>query len=237
MLVFDPVSDASSAAAKIWLRRLVDDEPEKKNGHAGSSTNNAGLTASEAISIKAQASMVGILLAIDDQTPGSGLDSASAVKDFSDDLLHALELQKEHVSEIKDDSLAARETLNSLYNAYELGTTAIKFIAYLSNAKQNVYNTKEETSVKTIEAAKGLLQTVVEKSTAVKKGLDESGWIDRVLESVSRGEQASADEPKAIADTLKGMIDENFMEEWAGHILESWRDSVIGFSFFKTPKA
>lgn len=237
MLVIDPVSDASNSAALLWLRRRVDDEPEKKNGPAQSGTNNAELTTSEAISMKAQASMVGILLAIDDQTPGSEPDSANVVKNLNDDLLEALELLKAHVSEIKDDALPARDTLNSLYNAYELGTTATKFFAYLARAKQDIDNTKDETNIKISEAAKALLQTTVAKSTAVKKGLDESGWIDRVLESVSRGEQAGADEPKGIADTLKGMIDENFMEEWAGHTLESWRDSVIGFSFFKTPQA
>ena len=237
MLIIDPVSDANSAATHLWLRRRLEDGPDKKNGHESGMNPLSGLTASETISMKGHSSMVNIILLVGDQEQKSDPESASAAKPFNEDLFEALEIQLAQVSKIKDDALAAKDTLHTLYTAYTLGTTVLKFVSYLSRTKQDVYNTREEANMKTREVAEKLLRAVLEKSSAIKRGLDESGWMDRVLECVSRGEQGSADEPKSIADTLKGTIDENFMEEWAGHILESWRDSVIGFSYFKAPIA
>jgi N-terminal acetyltransferase B complex non-catalytic subunit len=80
---------------------------------------------------------------------------------------------------------------------------------------------------------------VTEKCATVKKGLDEGGWIDKVLESVLPDIQEASDgENAAVAPiivTFKELIEENFMEEWAGQVVESWRDSVIGFSYIMAP--
>lgn len=228
MLVIDPLSDASNAAAQLWLKNRFDDNPDKKIGREALERDQSVLTEWEITSMKAQTSMVKITLRVGDQEWGSTESGLNAVKASNEDLCEALEMQQEHISKVKNVAI-----LQPLYAAYELGTAVLKFISYLSRTKQDIYNTKDEANVKTRESAERLLQMVIKVSTAIKKGLDESGWIDKVLESVSRGEQAGADEPKAIADTLKSMIDENFLEEWAGYVLESWRDAVVGFSHFK----
>lgn len=237
MLVIDPVSHDSAAAAQLWLKNRLADSPDKKPGQERLKTNSSGLTKCETISLKAQTSIVDITLRAVDQEPTSESDSVSAVKASNEDLCEALEMQLEYITNIKNEALATQDTLHPLYTAYELGTTVFKFIAYISLTKQVGYNTKDEANIKTREAAERLIHAVIEKSTAVKKGLDESGWIDKVLESVLRGAQTGEDEPKALANTLKSMIDEVFLEEWAGHVLESWRDAVVGFSYFKAPKA
>ena len=235
MLIIDPISDASSAAAQLWLKYRLEDESDKKPGHERFRANRSGLTKSEIFLMQAYYSMVDIILLIGDREQHS--NTPTSVRSFNEDLYEALEMQLAHISEIKDEALAAQDTLQSLYTAYELGVTVLKFMSNLSRTMQNVYNIKEDANAKTRGIAKRLLQIIIEKSTAIKKGLDKGGWIDRVLESLTRGEEAGANQPNAVADTLKGMINEDFLEEWAGHVLESWRDSVIGFAYFKTPKA
>jgi N-terminal acetyltransferase B complex non-catalytic subunit len=233
MLIIDPVSDASSAAALLWLKLRLEDGPDKAPDYKTSKANPSGLTKSETISIQAHSSMVDIILLIGDQEAKT--DQATSVQSFNEDLYEALDMQLAHILELMDDNLPTQDALHSLYTAYEVGITVLKFMSYLSRTKQSVYNTKEERNVKTREIAERLTQLVVQKSTAIKKGLDESGWIDKVLESLSR--EAGIKERNSVADTLKSIIDENFLEEWAGYVLESWRDSVIGFSYFKAPKA
>jgi N-terminal acetyltransferase B complex non-catalytic subunit len=235
MLIMDPVSDASSAAAQLWLKYRHEDRPDKMPGNERLRANTSGLTESEAISIQAQSSMADIILLFGDQ--GQKSDSATSMKAFNEELYEALEMQLAHILEIKNEALPAQDTLHSLYTAYELGMMVLKFISYISRTKPNIYNTKEEVNTKNHEIAERIIQVVIEKSTAIKKGLDESGWIDRVLENLIRGEQTSANELNTVADTLTGIIDENFLEEWAGHVLESWRDSVAGFTYFRVPKA
>jgi N-terminal acetyltransferase B complex non-catalytic subunit len=237
MLIIDPVSDASSVANQLWLRHRLENGPDEQSGHEKSGLSPSGLTKSEHISMQAHASMANIILCVGGQERESESESASAVEAFNEDLYETLEKELTHISSMKTEALATKNTLHSLYTAYELGTTVLKFISYLSRTKQDVYNTKDEANIKTREVAERLLHAVIEKSTGIKRGLDESGWIDKVLESASRGEQAGTNQPKSVADTLKEMINENFLEEWAGHVLESWRDSVVGFSYFKVPKA
>jgi N-terminal acetyltransferase B complex non-catalytic subunit len=231
MLIIDPDSDASSAAARLWLEHRLENTPEQKPASEGSRTNPTGLTESEVISIQAHNSMTSIILYVSNEQRSE----PSGVKALNEDLCEALETQLAHITRIKNGALAVEGTLHSLYMAYELGTMVVKFASYLSRTKPDIYNTQDETNLKTREVAGRLLQAVIEKSKTIKKELDESGWIDKVLEGVSHGEQTSPDEPKAIADTLKGVLGESFLEEWAGHILESWRDSVAGFSYFKAP--
>jgi N-terminal acetyltransferase B complex non-catalytic subunit len=72
---------------------------------------------------------------------------------------------------------------------------------------------------------------VIEKSSTIKKSLDEGGWIDKVLESV-QGDPDVAD-TTSVAGTLRSVVDENFMEQWAGEVVDSWKDSVKGFAYFK----
>jgi N-terminal acetyltransferase B complex non-catalytic subunit len=233
MLVIDPASNQSSATAQLWLKHRPGDGPDKEPGPEVSSIP-IGLTKCEVLSMQAHNNMADIILCIGDEERRSEPDLAPGLQALNEDLCEALEMQLAHVVKIKNEALAFQETLHTLYTAYELGIMVMKFISYLSRTKQDIYNTQEQANLKTSGMAERLLQAVFEKSTTIKKGLDESGWIDKVLESVSHGEQASTDQGISIADTLKGIIDENFLEEWAGHVLESWRDSVVGFSNFKS---
>lgn len=74
------------------------------------------------------------------------------------------------------------------------------------------------------ESAKSVMEAVVQKSKEIKSGMDESGWIDRVLESIEVGDSG---------EQLRSLAGENFMEEWAGCMVEGWRDSVTGLGLLK----
>lgn len=75
-----------------------------------------------------------------------------------------------------------------------------------------------------MESATQILEAVVEKSKVIKDGLDESGWIDRVLESM---------EARGPGEQLRNLVGENFVEEWAGFVVEGWRESVTGLGLLK----
>jgi N-terminal acetyltransferase B complex non-catalytic subunit len=73
---------------------------------------------------------------------------------------------------------------------------------------------------------------VLEKAQLVKKGLDEGGWIDRVID----GGLPIDGEAQATADVLRELVDDNYIEEWAGLAVESWGESVQGLSHIKPLK-
>lgn len=76
------------------------------------------------------------------------------------------------------------------------------------------------------------MQIVAEKSVVVRKGLDEGGWIDKVLDSVLQV-QGSEGEKASVLGSLTDLMDAGRLEVWAGDVVESWRDSIVGLSFLK----
>jgi len=71
----------------------------------------------------------------------------------------------------------------------------------------------------------------------VKKRMDESGWIDRVLDNVVGKDDDTTDIRDKVAatveDAVRAVVDGDFLEGWAGDIVESWRDSVMGLACLK----
>ena len=123
---------------------------------------------------------------------------------------------------------ATREVLRSLYTAYDIGTNVVKLNAYLIETKSDI---KLQES---LDLAEKLVKAVIAKATMVKQSLDEGGWIDKVLNSVFQGDLDVEKDNPSIPGTLKSVVDENFMEEWAGQVVDSWKDSVKGFAYFKS---
>jgi len=121
---------------------------------------------------------------------------------------------------------ATRQVLHSLFTAYDIGTSV---------ARTDTYITRMDPQIKlqgSIQLAERLVKAVIAKSAMIKQSLDEGGWIDKVLNSVFQGDLDISDD-KSIPGTFKSVVDENFMEEWAGQVVDSWRDSVKGFAYFK----
>lgn len=123
---------------------------------------------------------------------------------------------------------ATREVLQFLYEAYDVGTTVVRLNAYTTQTKSEI---KLQES---LDLAQRLVKVVIAKAAMIKQSLDEGGWIDRVLKSVFQGDLDVPEDNTSIPGTLKSVVDENFMEEWAGQVVESWKDSVKGFAYFKS---
>jgi N-terminal acetyltransferase B complex non-catalytic subunit len=123
---------------------------------------------------------------------------------------------------------AIREVLRSLYVAYDVGTIVVKLGSYINPIGSQI---KLQGS---LDLAERLVKEVITKAGMIKQSLDEGGWIDKVLKSVFQGDLGVAEDKSSIPGTLKSVVDENFMEEWAGQVVDSWKDSVKGFAYFKS---
>jgi N-terminal acetyltransferase B complex non-catalytic subunit len=131
---------------------------------------------------------------------------------------------------------APQPVLHAIYTAHEAGRTAVQFFWYFSRLRKEIWSKHEDNKIKLSRIAHSLLRAVADKTSMIKMGMDEGGWIDKVLEAVLPEPSERADQSKfmvEIVEAMKDLIDENFMEEWAGEVVESWRESVVGFALLK----
>jgi N-terminal acetyltransferase B complex non-catalytic subunit len=149
---------------------------------------------------------------------------------YNKDLCYSLEEQLLLVDTLKGLVPALGSTLHALYTAYEIGKTATKFANYLSSQGKDIHESQVEANKKIVEVAQHLLEGVSEKSAVIKKGLDEGGWIDKVLDSVLQGPDGTG---TTVPGELRDMVDEAHLEIWAGDVVESWKDSTVGLSYLK----
>lgn len=151
------------------------------------------------------------------------LDTSSATLQAAlEDLTRLLESQSHLVP-------ASFDTLHNLYTAYDVVKTTLDFNNYVSKQSKNVPEVGKTINETMRETARKLLQVLLAKVQVVKKGLDEGGWIDKLLEG-SVPEEGSV---QATGEVVRGLVDENFLEEWAGLVVESWGESAQGLSLIK----
>lgn len=161
-------------------------------------------------------------------------DVRGKIDEYNRDLIESLEKHAVFVEGMEGLVPAFQETLHALYTAHEVGTAALNFCSYISRRGKDVFGKQANTNEKVEEVAERLLKAVAAKCVAVKKGLDDGGWMDKVLESVLPDEGVGASGMSAeILKAMRELVDENFMEGWAGEVVESWKDSVVGFSLLK----
>lgn len=162
--------------------------------------------------------------------------STTEWNEHNDSLFVLLDKRVQQINKTTDSIPAFRTTLELLYTSYELARTATEIMQYIS--KQASYREIQKDLAQNVEdAAKRLQEAVLAKSATIKAALGESGWMDRVLDSVRQeSDDASKDEASSSASVASALVDavgEGFMEDWAGNIVESWKDSTDGFSYFK----
>jgi N-terminal acetyltransferase B complex non-catalytic subunit len=233
MLILDRAPEGSREKDMLiqWLKRYLSLQKQQE-------IETEHLTWSEDLANRTYHSMATLILEVCDSERWvqphfqERLDSQNAL---------LVECLTKHLSliEIMQDVVPAFfNILHALYTAHEVGRTAANFCDFLQKQGKSVHQKQIETNKKVKEAAHQLLQVVVDKCATIKRGLDEGGWIDKILESVLPDIQETSEGKNGgvpIIGTLKKLIEENFMEEWAGQVVESWRDSVIGFSFLMAP--
>ncbi len=232
----DPSTPPSGEGALLlqWLKKHILSQKQKESSSLASEKRSEILTGSEVL---AQATYDALALVIHntcDKVLWVEPDFRDKIDGYNKDLIESLEKHAVFVEDMEGLVPAFQGTLHALYTAHEVGTTALNFCKYISRRGKDVYEKQLNADEKVKVVAERLLQAVAAKCAAVKKGLDDGGWMDKLLESVlpDEGERErgiSADVVKAMRE----LVDEYFMEGWAGEVVESWKDSVVGFSLLK----
>ena len=64
---------------------------------------------------------------------------------------------------------------------------------------------------------------------------DAGGRLDSIIDGVIRenDESTASIEGKRIGEFIEGLVGEDFVETWAGDLVGSWDESVIGLTFLK----
>lgn len=226
-LIIDPSSDAAQEKemSYLWLKQYLESQKQQPSAKVGSS----GMTRSEDLAAGIYHSMAVML----DEVQSGEKGAETRREELNNEICDRLEEQTALISGLHDLVPALESTLHVLYTAHEVGRTMVNFCLYLSKQDKGSVEQQKDANKKIGELARQLLQLVVDKCAVVKKGLDEGGWIDKVLERTLPEGQDGVD--GAVVRALRKVLDENFMEEWAGEVVESWRDSAVGFSYLKGP--
>jgi len=224
----EPTSDvkggkvASQAALKVYL-----DSAPKKFQKGGA---DKFLTEPEELARRSYDAMNLILRDVCDRERWEDQKFQDRLNTYNKDLCESLEEQLLLIENIKGLVPALSSTLHALYTTYETGKSAANFASFLSNRGKDIHESQIGANKKLVEVAQHLLQGVSQKSAVIKKGIDEGGWIDKVLESVLQGPSSDG---TTVLGGLKDMVDEAHLEIWAGDVVESWKDSIIGLSYLK----
>ncbi len=131
---------------------------------------------------------------------------------------------------------ASWDVLHALHTAHELASAGTRMVAALTG-KAKALHASQGAANEEVRRRAQALQAVVERKTArLKAKVDESGWIDRVIQTVTNtGEDASGgdDTIAAVVEPLAQTVDEGFLEAWAGDVVESWRESTGAFALLR----
>ncbi|TVY14865.1 N-terminal acetyltransferase B complex subunit arm1 [Lachnellula arida] len=226
--LLQPIPDdkGGKTASQAALQSFLGSTPEKV---PKSSSRNL-LTQPEELSRQSYDAMDLIIQYVCDRERWSDQKFQEQLDSHNKELCEILEDQRSFIESIKGPVPALSSTLHALYTGYDSGKTASKFSVYLSSKGKDIPQSQAEANKKIAEVAQRLLQTVAEKSAAIKKGLDEGGLIDKMLDSVLQGPDGA---DASVLGKLRDSVDESHLELWAGDVVESWRDSVAGLSYLK----
>jgi N-terminal acetyltransferase B complex non-catalytic subunit len=237
MLIVDTSSGISGEkeTLHLWLKQYLDSQKKSRL----SNVESKGMTRSEDLTESTYQIMAVILRESRDREHWTETSFQDTLDKQNKNLRESLEKHLALIESLVQLVPAFGSTLHSLYTAHEVSRTVVNFCSYLSKQDKDFYGKQVEASTKIEELAQKLLKVVVKKCADIKKGLDEGGWIDKVLECAlpyaTDGTDGLVGASLPLVSSLRELLDENFMEEWAGEVVESWRDSVVGFSYLKAP--
>jgi N-terminal acetyltransferase B complex non-catalytic subunit len=236
MLIVDssPLLSGEKDMLQQSLKRHLDSQKQDLDTKVGAKT----MTRSEQLAAYAYHAMASFLLESCDKELWTEGDFKPRLESLGLELCKRIREQTELIGSLQYVVPAFQSTLNAIYSAYEVGRTALYFCKYLAGKGKAVHESQAEANKNITEDAEKLVQDVIQKCAVIKKGLDEGGWIDKVLESVFPEMQAGLDHGLSVSlmEAVKEVPDEDFMEEWAGEVVESWKDSIAGFSYIKMPR-
>ncbi|KAA8576322.1 hypothetical protein EYC84_006456 [Monilinia fructicola] len=223
LITFDSTQPLHLTSFRETLLR-ISTELQKQVDLIKASPEGAFLTRSETSVLTAYINLATIIYKASDPTSSSTADFPSSLETSNESLKAALQEHLSLIKEAHDTTPALWNTLHTLYTSSDLASTIIQATKFLARKDVKAHKSQVEQSKGLVESATQILEAVVEKSKVIKDGLDESGWIDRVLESM---------EARGPGEQLRNLVGENFVEEWAGFVVEGWRESVTGLGLLK----
>ncbi|CAD6448066.1 2ed61336-c5c5-4340-ab1c-4ca208159de1 [Sclerotinia trifoliorum] len=202
----------------------VSTELHKQAGSIKTSPDGSFLTHSETAVLEAYTDLASIITKACDPTASSAADFQTSLETSNKSLCTKLKQHLSFIEGAQNATPALWDTLHILYTAYDLASTIINATKFLLQKDLKAHKYQIEQNKALVESAKLVMEAVAEKSKGIKNGLDESGWIDRALETMEVGDSG---------EQLRSLVGENFIEEWAGFVVEGWRESVTGLGMLK----
>ncbi|POS84809.1 hypothetical protein EPUL_001729 [Erysiphe pulchra] len=205
-------SNAKYALGRKWLERYYIQADTNM-------MNIVGLTRCEAIAHDICHSLALITYVSCESTCWPEEDFEKCLERYNDDVLNAIESQRSMVQTLKSSAIPSQSTLHVLYTAHEVGSLCLAFHKHILSFENSTHKFQVKNNEKVLEVTASLLSEVEQKTYQIKKSLNEGGWIDRVLNVVNHD--------------VRETVDEGFIEEWAGLVVESWKESAIGLNYLK----
>ncbi|RKF64168.1 Phagocyte signaling-impaired protein [Erysiphe neolycopersici] len=212
LLMTNDTNSAKYALGRKWLERYYI--------QADTNTVKAvGMTRCEAIAHDVCHSLALITFISCENACWQEEDFEKCLERYNADVLNAIETQRTMVHMLKSSATPSQSTLHVLYTAHEVGSLCLAFHKHILSIENSTHKFQVKNNEKFLEVTASLLDEVEQKTHTIKKSLNEGGWIDRVL--------------NVINDDVRETVDEGFIEEWAGLVVESWKESATGFCHLK----
>ncbi|EHL02710.1 hypothetical protein M7I_1226 [Glarea lozoyensis 74030] len=163
-----------------------------------------------------------------DSTRWNDANFSSILKASNLNLTARLEEAVEQVKNLNAIVPAFGSVLHIFYTTYDLSLITHAFCNFLNSKEKTLHTSQSPHTPQILAQTKELKQAISEQAAAVKKGLDEGGWIDKVLDSVN-GTQGN----ETLFSELGDLVDAGQLEVWAGDLVEGWKDSCEGLMLKK----
>ncbi|CZS94560.1 uncharacterized protein RAG0_04512 [Rhynchosporium agropyri] len=238
LLIIDPTTPTGGEALTLqqWLSQYLNSQ---KHSPLPQSSNSRSFVPTEP-EILAQATYNSIARIIHHACSPelrTEPDLKDKVAGYTQDLVASLEKHVAVIESMEGLVPAFADKLHALYTAHEVGSAVANFAGYLARRGTDVFKQYRQEEYfpreKIVQLGEKLLDGVAKQGMEVKRGMDEGGWIDKVLEHVLPEESDGVGD--RIVGVLRELLDEGFMEQWAGEVADSWNDSTTGLGLLKGP--
>lgn len=156
----------------------------------------------------------------------SKISAETSLEAFEKQIIASLAEMTQLLHDKQTATPAFWDYLHMLYMAYEVNDAVVSLTRDASKGSEKL------SCADLSEQAKKLQEAIHKGWVQYKDRMDESGWIDQVIESVAPSE-TEIEGVSEIAGPLKSLIGEDFLEERAGELVDSWRESIAGLTHLK----
>jgi hypothetical protein len=173
---------------------------------------------------------------------GSIAPKFDLIKDLIVDTIGLLKVVEEdlEMARVEDWIPSFGGTLHPTYTAYEIGTLVLTVAEILLKTGSFAQPEAKLNAQSMRGSANELHEKVFKIAKKARSFVNGNAWLDWILdrlrfENVHNGDKPSRTEPAeyTISHSVMRVVGHQFCENWAGEIMDSWRESIMGFAYFK----